>query len=583
MTRIQTDRILKVAAYCRVSTDSSDQANSLASQQSYFKEYIERNPMWELYDIYVDEGITGTSTKKRKAFNRMMVDAQLKKYDLIITKEISRFARNTLDSIYYTRKLKEYGIGVIFANDNLFTLDPDAELRLTIMASIAQEESRKTSERVKWGQKRRMEQGVVFGGSMIGYDVKDGKIYINPEGAEVVRRIFHKYTIEHKGTSTIARELKEEGVRTFTNKNWTNTVILRTLRNEKYCGDLVQKKTLTPNYLTHEKILNRGEEELIIIRDHHEPIISRELFEMTQKELERRSPTEEQKKKLGNRYCFSGKITCEECGSSFVFHNKKLMSGNYFKYWQCYNGRQNGKTKHIDSITGQEVGCPIDHIAHDDLKNIMAAVIEMMTADKNRFLAMLKKQLEDVFAQSDNDDFERKKELFDKKTERRKSLVDLYLDKCITKEEFKKMSVQLDTEIETLKSELEPCIANTLDRNNKEEIIAECIAYAKKILTSGENNDEFIKQILESMTISMDNVITVKLNLLPFKWKFALASVATAAGSFLSRNDQATMYASDANAEQIVAEVSENDAENAQRDHIVTDVPTSVSNPLSSS
>ena len=572
MTRFQTDRILKVAAYCRVSTDSSDQANSLASQQSYFKEYIERNPMWELYDIYVDEGITGTSTKKRKAFNRMMVDAQLKKYDLIITKEISRFARNTLDSIYYTRKLKEYGIGVIFANDNLFTLDPDAELRLTIMASIAQEESRKTSERVKWGQKRRMEQGVVFGKSMIGYDVRDGKLYINPEGAEIVRKIFHKYTIERKGTCTIARELKEEGIPTFTNKNWTNTVILRTLRNEKYCGDLVQKKTLTPNYLTHEKVLNRGEEEFVIIRDHHEPIISRELFELTQKELERRSPSDEQKKKLGNRYCFSGKITCEECGSSFVFHNKKLMSGNYFKYWQCYNRRQNGKTKHIDSVTGKEVGCSIDHIAHDDLKNIMTSVIEMMTADKSRFLSLLKKQLEEVFLQSDNNDFERKKEQFDKKTERRKALVDLYLDKCITREEFKEMSVQLDGEIESLKTELQSCVANTLDREKKDEIIAECVAYAKAILSSGENNDEFIKQILESMTVSKDNIITVKLNLLPFKWKFALSSVATAAGS--------SFYPK---AEQYAKEMSENDGKNVQRDHSTTDVPMSVRSPFNSS
>ena len=194
----------------------------------------------------------------------------------------------------------------------------------------------------------------------------------------------------------------------------------------------------------------------------------------------------------------------------------------------------------------------------------------------------LKKQLEDVFAQSDNDDFERKKELFDKKTERRKSLVDLYLDKCISKEEFKKMSAELDAEIETLKNELQPCAANALDRNSKDAIIAECIAYANKILTSNEDNDEFIKQILESMTISMDNIITIKLNLLPFKWKFALASVATAAGSFLSRNDQATMYVSDANTEQIVAEVSENDAKNAQRDHTVTDIPMSVSKPLSS-
>ncbi len=554
MTNFKTDRILKVAAYCRVSTDSSDQANSLSSQQSYFKEYIERNPMWELYEIYVDEGITGTSTKKRKAFNRMMVDAQLKKYDLIITKEISRFARNTLDSIYYTRKLKEYGIGVMFANDNLFTLDPDAELRLTIMASIAQEESRKTSERVKWGQKRRMEQGVVFGSSMIGYDVKDGKIYINPEGAEIVCKIFHKYTIEHKGTSTIARELREEGVPTVTNKNWTNTVILRTLRNEKYCGDLVQKKTLTPNYLTHEKVLNRGEEEFVIIRDHHEPIISRELFELTQKELERRSPSDEQKKKLGNRYCFSGKIACEECGSNFVFHNKKLTSGNYYKYWQCYNRRQHGKTKHIDSVTGKEVGCCSNQLAHDDLKNIMASIIETVITDKSRYLALLKSQLEEVFSQTDNDDFERKKEQFDKKTERRKALVDLYLDKCITKEEFKEMSAQLDGEIETLKTELQTCISNTLDRERKDEIIAECIVFAKKILDSGEINDEFIKQILESMTVSKNNIITVKLNLLPFKWKFALASVATAAGSsFLP-----------------------------QRDRGVTDVPISVRRPLSS-
>ena len=215
--QIMSNRIMKVAVYCRVSTDKTDQANSLESQQKYFKEYIERNPMWELYNIYVDEGITGTNTKKRRAFNLMMVDAQLKKFDLIITKEISRFARNTLDSIYYTRELKRNGIGVLFANDNLCTLDADAELRLTIMSSIAQEESRKTSERVKWGQKRRMEQGVVFGRDMLGYDVRDGELHINPKGARTVQKIFHKYVVEHKGTSTIARELQEEGEKTLNN------------------------------------------------------------------------------------------------------------------------------------------------------------------------------------------------------------------------------------------------------------------------------------------------------------------------------------------------------------------------------
>ena len=168
--RKMVDMKRKVAAYCRVSTDNEDQANSFESQQRYFKQYIERNPDWELYEVFADEGISGTNTKKRKEFNRMIACAKNGDFDLIITKEISRFARNTLDSIYYTRDLKKHGVGVIFMNDNINTLDGDAELRLAIMSSIAQEESRKTSERVKWGQKRQMEQGVVFGRSMLGYD-----------------------------------------------------------------------------------------------------------------------------------------------------------------------------------------------------------------------------------------------------------------------------------------------------------------------------------------------------------------------------------------------------------------------------
>ena len=159
---------MKVAAYCRVSTDKDDQANSFESQQRYFREYIDRQPDWELYKIYADEGITGTSTQKRAAFNRMINDARLHRFDLILTKEVSRFSRNILDTISYTRDLRYLGIGVQFMNDGINTLEPDSELRLSIMGSIAQEESRKTSSRVKWGQTRRMEQGIVFGRSMLG-------------------------------------------------------------------------------------------------------------------------------------------------------------------------------------------------------------------------------------------------------------------------------------------------------------------------------------------------------------------------------------------------------------------------------
>ena len=185
--------MIKVASYCRVSTDKDDQANSFESQQRYFKEYIDRQPDWELYEIYADKGITGTSTKKRVKFNQMINDAHMGKFNIIITKEVSRFSRNILDTISYTRELKALGVYVIFLNDGIATSDADAELKLSIMGSLAQEESRKTSARVKWGQARRMEQGVVFGRSMLGYDVKDGKMTVNPEGAEIVKLIFHKY------------------------------------------------------------------------------------------------------------------------------------------------------------------------------------------------------------------------------------------------------------------------------------------------------------------------------------------------------------------------------------------------------
>lgn len=273
------DRKKRVAAYCRVSTDHEDQENSFESQQRYFRRYIENHKDWELYRIFADEGLSGTTTKKRKEFNRMIECALHNEFDLILTKEVTRFARNTLDSIYYTRVLKKNGVGVIFMIDGINTLDGDAELRLSIMSSIAQDESQKTSERVKWGQKRQMEQGVVFGRDLLGYDVKNGKMTVNEEGAKIVRLIYHKFVDEHKGTHVIARELSEEGIDPMRIKRWSNSVILRVLRNEKYCGDLIQKKTYTPDFLTHEKKYNRGQEDFVILRDHHEPIISREMFE----------------------------------------------------------------------------------------------------------------------------------------------------------------------------------------------------------------------------------------------------------------------------------------------------------------
>ena len=412
------DKKKRVAAYCRVSTDNEDQANSFESQQRYFRQYIERNPDWELYEIFADEGISGTNTKKRKEFNRMIACAKNGAFDLIITKEISRFARNTLDSIYYTRDLKKHGIGVIFMNDNINTMDGDAELRLAIMSSIAQEESRKTSERVKWGQKRQMEQGVVFGRDMLGYDVRGGKMYINEEGAKIVRLIFHKFVVEGKGTHVIARELREEGIEPMRVKEWQNTVILRIIRNEKYCGDLVQKKTYTPDFLSHEKKYNRGQEEFVIIKDHHEPIISRELFDEANRILDERSLSPEGKAKHSNRYPFSGKIKCGCCGTSYVARYKTRKDGSRYKAWRCLEAARNG-SPHIDKA-GNQVGCTAPSIRNEDATHLMYLVTKDLKFNRQKITDNLLSIIKSIIAMdttgSDVEKLKRKSKL-SRKTE----------------------------------------------------------------------------------------------------------------------------------------------------------------------
>ena len=389
----------RVAAYCRVSTDHEDQANSFESQQRYFRQYIQYHPDWELFGVFADEGLSGTTTKRRKEFHRMIACAKNGEIDLIITKEISRFARNTLDSISFTRELKRHGVGVIFMNDNINTLDGDAELRLAIMASIAQEESRKTSERVKWGQKRQMEQGVVFGRSMLGYDVKDGKMTMNQEGAEVVRLIFRKFVNEGKGAHTICRELREAGITPMQAKEWSSTVILRLLRNEKYCGDLVQKKTYTPDYLSHEKKYNNGQEAFIILKDHHEPIVSRELFDEANRILEERATSQAGKAKHSNRYLLSGKIKCGCCGCGYVSRYKTRRNGSSYRYWRCYEAAKHG-ARHIDS-SGNPVGCSAPGIRNEDAIHIMNLVTRSLQFDRQSVAAQLLSVVHSVLRQDE--------------------------------------------------------------------------------------------------------------------------------------------------------------------------------------
>ena len=391
-------RELRVAAYARVSTDKDDQANSFESQVKYFTEFIEKQDNWQLVKIYSDDGISGTSTHKRDGFNDMIDDVMSGKIDFIVTKEVSRFARNTVDTLQVTRSLKEMGVGVYFMLDNINTLDKDGELRLTLMASLAQEESRKTSERVKWGQKRQMEKGVVFGRNLLGYKVKEGKLYLVEDEAEIVKLIFHKYLNEGKGTHIIARELKEEGIKPYDpdgrakyKNDWSNTQILRVLRNEKYVGDLCQKKTYTRNYLDHKKRYNRGQEEMIYIKDHHPDIaiISREMWDETQKELERRTTTAEQKSKHSNRYWASGKIFCGVCGERFVNKIKKTSAGTS-RAWNCLN--------HVKAAAFRNAECSMSEWASDrSLKNIVLHILNVLVDNKEELKQEIIKDMIDQY------------------------------------------------------------------------------------------------------------------------------------------------------------------------------------------
>ena len=518
-------KIKNVAAYCRVSTDKKDQANSFESQQLFFKEYIEKHPDWKLYGIFADEGVSGTSTKNRKEFMRMINCACSGEIDLILTKEISRFARNTLDSIAYTRQLKKHGVGVLFMNDNINTLDPDAEMRLTIMSSIVQDESRHTSERVKWGQRRRMEQGVVFGCSMLGYDVKDGKITINEEGAKIVRLIFHKFVNEGKGTHVIARELSEEGIQPMKAKEWNNTVILRALKNEKYCGDLVQPKTYTPDFLDHKKKHNNGEIEFIPLENHHEPIISREMFDKAKQILEERSLSQEDKAKYSNRYTFSGKIKCGMCGKSFVVKTKERKDGSKSKLWRCNEAIKHGQPR-VDE-KGNFIGCSNESIRNEIAVHIIFLVSKSLRYNRNKvtsnLMKTIKSVLEDKSFKADIGELEKEIEKENIKSDK---LLEIYLEDNITKEKYDQEKAVINSRIAALKEQINSINSGNEIRDQQEELFEEIKNVINELAEGVEYEDAFYRNILDKMVIVDGQTVDVYLNILPDKLRFKLSETA---------------------------------------------------------
>lgn len=434
--------------------------------------------------------------------------------DLILTKEVSRFARNTIDTLSYTRKLKEMGVGVVFTIDNIDTRDSDGELRLTIMASIAQEESRKTSERVKWGQRRRMEQGVVFGRDLIGYKVKGGKLYINEEEARIVRSIFRKYTNEGKGTHTIARELLEEGMRPPKAEVWSNVVIRRVLGNEKYVGDLCQKKTITPDYLTHAKKYNQGEEEMVFLRDHHQPIIERSLWERTQRELELRRGSREEKGQYSRRYWCSGKLYCGVCGNRYVSRYKNLKSGTRYQAWRCYKAVNHGAPKR--DKTGKWVGCKNQQINNQTLLFCMKFCVSHIDSDqaavKKEILHEIR-QLEKISgSRTGTRKIQREMEALNSK---KRKAIDLALEGVISREELKEQNSWYEEELNMLSRKLEQAQKEDKIHTGQIDNMEQYAKALDEIMGFQAPNQTLYGELLERICIYPDYKLDIWLKFLP--------------------------------------------------------------------
>lgn len=364
----------RVAGYARVSTDSEEQLTSYEAQVDYYTQYIKANPDWQFVAVYTDEGISATNTKRRDGFNRMVQDALDGKIDLIVTKSVSRFARNTVDSLTTVRKLKEKGVEVYFQKENIYTLDSKGELLITIMSSLAQEESRSISENVTWGQRKRFADGKVTMPyrHFLGYRKgSDGLPEIVPEEAELVQRIYRLF-MQGKTAHAIAKILTAEGIPTPAGKEkWQSSTVESILQNEKYRGDARLQKKFTVDFLQKKMKVNEGEVPQYYVENSHPAIIEPEEWDLVQAEFSRR-------KALGSRYSsssvFSSVIICGDCGS--VYGSKVWHSTSKYRrtIWQC-NDKFKGEHR-----------CTTPHLYEKDIKELFLRAFSRLMADREHIL-----------------------------------------------------------------------------------------------------------------------------------------------------------------------------------------------------
>ena len=493
------DMPLRVTFYARVSTDQDEQINSLENQVQYYTELIQSRPNWRFVPGYVDEGISGGSTKKRDNFNRMIRDAKAGMFDFIITKEISRFSRSTLDSIRYTQELLDYNVGVFFQNDNINTLDTDSEFRLVIMAGVAQDEIRKLSERLKFGFRQAIKNGHVLGNDKLyGYDKKDCVLTVNEEEAEIIRIIFDLYGNQRLGTRTISKRLMELGY-TSREGNAFNTLTIRhILENPKYKGWYCGNKSQSVDYRTKRNVL-LDESEWVTYPDPSIPaIVSEELWNRANALYKRRR--EEMKShssglSFHNRYPYSTKIYCEEHGTTFhrqVIQTKKGQQ----EVWQCKVYRSHGRA-----------ACSAPQIRSSDLDFILSDIFKELIRDKQKIIDSLVTVLTNIpkevdygklrcQVENEMDDLERKKN----------RLLDLSIAGALTVEEFKERNDAFNAQILECQGKL-TAIRQEEENQSSEELVIPAIRQAldEALRFTGEIDTALVATILDKVVVKKES------------------------------------------------------------------------------
>ena len=502
-TKTIYDLPLRVTFYARVSSESDEQLNSLGNQIAYYENLIKKNSAWTFVKGYIDEGLSGISTKKREKFIQMISDAKKDMFDLIITKEISRFARNTLDSLKYTRELLNDGVGVFFQNDNINTLDEDSELRLSIMSSIAQDELRKLSSRVKFGHQQAIKSSVVLGnGRIFGYRKENRRLVIDEEQAPMVRELFELYATDEYSMKQLEVLFFERGYRNYNGKKIAHSTLSGIISNPKYKGYYVGNKVKVIDMFTKKQKFLPPEEWVMFKDETGEivpAIVSEELWDKANEVLKRRS--DDVKARLGicnHANLLTGKMFCAECGKPYYRRDSKDREGNTNSKWVCSGKINNGAES-----------CPSFPIYESEIKPLLYEVLSDTEADAEALVAEymeMYRSLDDGGGiQSSIEELKNRVELAVKK---KSKLLEYNVTGKLTDRDFLAMNKQCEEEIEAAQQEIreleEEQMSQTEFRKHMDEI-RETLRQAQRDLADGMITKEFVDRYIDKIYVTIED------------------------------------------------------------------------------